>query len=78
VAERAADIDVGRARRALEAAEERLTELGGAVPGGDGAASGTEGAEGAADERVTEADAAKRRAEVRLEVAGADNRDAPA
>jgi len=76
VAERAGDIDVGRARRALESAEERLAELGGAVPGGDGASPGSEGTEGAADERVTEADAAKRRAEVRLEVAGADGRDA--
>jgi F-type H+-transporting ATPase subunit epsilon len=66
VAERAEDIDVDRARRALEAATERVTELGGTRTG-----SGGEGDEDTESERaLREAEGAQRRAEVRLEVAG--------
>jgi F-type H+-transporting ATPase subunit epsilon len=65
VAERAEEIDVERARRALEAADQRIAELG-------GARSGT--GEGAEDDptqvELASAEAARRRAEVRLEVAG--------
>ncbi len=65
VAERAEDIDVDRARRALEAATERVTELGGTRTGSG------EGDEDAESERaLREAEGAQRRAEVRLEVAG--------
>lgn len=60
VAERAEDIDVGRARRALEAAEQAMAEAG---AGEDGA--------GASWQRA-ETEAARRRAEVRLEVAATD------
>ena len=64
VAERAEDIDVERARRALEAAAARVGELAARATGG--------GAEqGAADTDLADAEAAHRRAEVRLEVAGA-------
>jgi F-type H+-transporting ATPase subunit epsilon len=63
VAERAADIDVERARRALEAAEQRVAELGGSRP--------SEGEETSTDRDLTEAENARRRAQVRLEVAGA-------
>jgi F-type H+-transporting ATPase subunit epsilon len=72
VAERAEDIDVERARRALDAATERVSELGGARSGtGDG------GEEDQVDRDLAEAGAAQRRAEVRLEVAGAtDSRGA--
>jgi F-type H+-transporting ATPase subunit epsilon len=63
VAERAEDIDVDRAQRALEAAEQRIADLGGsATPGGE---------EGADDRELAQAEAARRRAEVRLEVARA-------
>jgi F-type H+-transporting ATPase subunit epsilon len=65
VAERAEDIDVERARRALETATERVAELAGARSGG-GDGSETE----QADRDVADAEAALRRAEVRLEVAG--------
>ena len=65
VAERAEDIDVDRARRALEAATERVTELGGTRPG---AGDGDEDTE--AEQALREAEGAERRAEVRLEVAG--------
>ena len=65
VAERAEEIDVERARRALEVATERIAELGGARSGtGDG----SEDPE--ADRDLADAEAALRRAEVRLEVAG--------
>jgi F-type H+-transporting ATPase subunit epsilon len=72
VAERAEDIDVDRARRALDAASERVAELGGARSG-----SGESAEEGQADQDLADAEAAQRRAEVRLEVAGAtDSRGA--
>ncbi|HZU80732.1 MAG TPA: ATP synthase F1 subunit epsilon [Acidimicrobiales bacterium] len=61
IAELSGEIDVERARRALEEAERRLAELG--SRSGDDA--------GAGDRSVTEAEEARRRAEVRLEVAGA-------
>lgn len=64
VAERAPDIDLPRARRALEAADERLAELGASVTGGES----REGEEAGADDRVAQAQAARRRAEVRIEV----------
>jgi F-type H+-transporting ATPase subunit epsilon len=64
VAEHAGDIDVERARRALEAAGERVGELGARSAGG-----GTDNAP--ADVELADAEAARRRAEVRLEVAGA-------
>lgn len=61
VAEPTEEIDVERARRALEAAEARISELGGAtVPEGE-----------AADPALVAAQAARRRAEVRLEATGA-------
>jgi F-type H+-transporting ATPase subunit epsilon len=64
IAERVGDIDVERARRALEAAGERVGELAARAAGG--------GAENApADVELADAEAARRRAEVRLEVAGA-------
>jgi F-type H+-transporting ATPase subunit epsilon len=64
IAELADEIDVERARRALEEAEQRLAELGAPAAG--------PGEEGAAHEARarTEADDARRRAEVRLEVTG--------
>ena len=72
VAERAEEIDVDRARRALEAAEQRIAELG-------GSRSGT--GEGADDDpaqiELASAEAARRRAEVRLEVAGATESKGP-
>lgn len=64
VAELAEDIDVERARRALEGAESRLAELS---AGGRGPAEGEGGPSG--DVEVAEAEAARRRAEVRIEVA---------
>ncbi len=73
VAERATDIDVERARRALDAADERLTELGG--PTGSGETSGGEGA--TVDTQVLEAEAARLRAQVRLEVADAEHHTVP-
>ena len=62
VAERADDIDADRARRALERAEQRVAELGGTASAGE---------EGPEDSELSQAEAARRRAEVRLEVAGA-------
>ncbi|HEY5024937.1 MAG TPA: ATP synthase F1 subunit epsilon [Acidimicrobiales bacterium] len=72
IAERAEDIDVERARRALEVATELVTGLSGARTGaGDGSG------DVQADRDLIEAEAARRRAEVRLEVAGAaDSRGA--
>jgi F-type H+-transporting ATPase subunit epsilon len=67
VAERAEDIDVDRARRALELASQRVADLGGVRTGpGD---SGDEQTE--TDRELLDAEGALRRAEVRLEVAGA-------
>jgi F-type H+-transporting ATPase subunit epsilon len=54
VAELAADIDVARARRAAESAEARLAELRGAEP---------------TDPALVDAEAALRRAQVRIDVA---------
>ncbi|MGD0379481.1 MAG: ATP synthase F1 subunit epsilon [Acidimicrobiales bacterium] len=66
IAELAQDIDVDRARRALEAATQQVAELAGTRSGtGDG------GEEAPTDRALEEAEAAQRRAEVRLEVAGA-------
>jgi F-type H+-transporting ATPase subunit epsilon len=65
VAERAEEIDVERARRALEVATERVAELAGAQ---SGSGEGSEDSE--ADRELADAGAALRRAEVRLEVAG--------
>ena len=68
VAERAEDIDAQRARRALEAADQRLAELGGARPQ---AAEPAGGERGETNRELAEAEAARRRAEVRLEVVDA-------
>ncbi|HUI04775.1 MAG TPA: ATP synthase F1 subunit epsilon [Acidimicrobiales bacterium] len=65
VAELAGEIDVERARRALDAAGQRITELGAARAGP------SDSGDAAPAHAVTEAEAAQRRAEVRLEVAGA-------
>jgi len=65
IAELAQDIDVDRARRALDAATELVANLSGAR---SGAGDGSEDAQ--ADRDLVEAEAAQRRAEVRLEVAG--------
>lgn len=64
VAELAEEIDVERARVAQEAATHRVSELSGS--GRSGAGEGEE-----ADTELVEAEAAVRRAEVRLEAAGA-------
>ena len=78
LAELAGEIDVARAERARDAAQARVDELraqtgraagrpeGGAPPGGTGA----EGPLSPQDLELAEAEAALRRAEVRLEVAG--------
>ncbi len=63
VAERAEEIDVDRARRALDAAAQLVAELG-------GARAGDTSEEADADRALHDAEAAQRRAEVRLEVAG--------
>ena len=64
IAELAEEIDVDRARRALEEARQRLAELG--TPSGGGAEEGG----GPEDRARTEAEDSRRRAEVRLEVTG--------
>jgi F-type H+-transporting ATPase subunit epsilon len=64
VAELAEEIDVDRARAALEAAEARVAELGGAA-----SRAPAEGEE--ADPELVEAEAALRRAQVRLEAVDA-------
>lgn len=64
IAELEQEIDVERARRALEEADRRLSELG--TAGGGAPAEG----EGAAERQRREAEEGRRRAEVRLEVAG--------
>jgi F-type H+-transporting ATPase subunit epsilon len=70
VAELAEEIDVERARVAREAAESRVTELGG---GAGGRSAATPPAEGeVVDPELIEAEAELRRAEVRLEAADAD------
>jgi F-type H+-transporting ATPase subunit epsilon len=66
IAERAEDIDVERARRALDTATQLVTELAGARSGSGDAEEGAQ-----ADRALQDAVAAQRRAEVRLEVAGA-------
>jgi F-type H+-transporting ATPase subunit epsilon len=72
VAERAEDIDVERARRALEAATQRVADLAGAR---SGPGEGSEDSE--AERELADAESAQRRAEVRLEAAGvADARGA--
>jgi len=63
VAERAEEIDVDRAQRALEAAEARLGDAGSRTAGAGGE-------EEAADPELAEAAAAAERARVRIEVAG--------
>ncbi|MHB8328310.1 MAG: ATP synthase F1 subunit epsilon [Acidimicrobiales bacterium] len=68
IAELAGDIDVERARRALEEAAQELAELG--ARQGAGASQSDDGA-GPADRSVTRAEESRRRAEVRIEVAGA-------
>ncbi len=70
VAELAEEIDVDRARVALDAAEARVTEVGGAAGRSSGAGSGS----GEADEpdaELVEAEAELRRAQVRLEAVDA-------
>lgn len=65
-AELADDIDTARAQRSLEEADAKLSELA-----ASGRTPGESDEEGKTDVEVEEAAAAKRRAEVRLEVAGA-------
>ena len=64
IAELAGEIDVDRARRALEEAERELAQLGARA----GGAQADEGS-AAGDRAVAEAEQARRRAEVRIEVA---------
>ena len=72
IAELAQDIDVDRARRALDAATERVVDLAATSTGsGSGSGSGDGAEEAPVDRELVEAEAAQRRAEVRLEVAGA-------
>ncbi len=73
VAELTEEIDVDRARTALEAAEARLAELGaGGRPTGTGAAGGSASGDGdEPDPEVVEAEAELRRAQVRLEAVDA-------
>jgi F-type H+-transporting ATPase subunit epsilon len=73
VAELAEEIDVDRARTALEAAEARVAELGGgARTTGTGAAGGSAPGDGdEPDPEVVEAEAELRRAQVRLEAVDA-------
>jgi F-type H+-transporting ATPase subunit epsilon len=68
-AEKAEDIDVERARASLEAAEQKLSDLAAAGRTSHEADDGS----GSIDVEVAEAQGAKRRAEVRLEVAGASS-----
>lgn len=73
VAERAEDIDVPRAERAREVAQTRIDELQAIVGRSERPAVTTEGADeapSAEEQELAEAEAALRRAEVRLEVAG--------
>lgn len=67
VAELVEEIDVDRARAALERAEAQVNELGGAGRGaGSGAGAGAGGEEAQPDAVLVEAEAALRRAQVRL------------
>jgi hypothetical protein len=68
IAERAEDIDVERARRALDAATELVATLGGSRSG-----SSDESGDVQVDRDLLDAEAAQLRAEVRLEVAGAND-----
>jgi F-type H+-transporting ATPase subunit epsilon len=68
IAELAEDIDTERARLAREAAEARVSEL--ASAGRTGGTGGGSGEDEEVDVEVVEAEAALRRAEVRLEAAG--------
>jgi F-type H+-transporting ATPase subunit epsilon len=70
IAEAAEEIDVARAEQARAAAESRLSELRAAGRAG-AAERGPEAGGAETDPDVEEAEAALRRAEVRLEVAGA-------
>ncbi len=71
VAELAEEIDVDRARNALEAAEARVAELGGPA-GRTGSGAGTTGGEAEEpDAELVEAEAELLRAQVRLETADA-------
>jgi F-type H+-transporting ATPase subunit epsilon len=70
VAELAEEIDTERARAALEAAEARLSELGGAG-GRTAGGSGTSGEGDEVDPEVVDAEAALLRAQVRLEAVDA-------
>lgn len=71
VAELAGEIDAERARGALERAEARVTELGGA--GSRGASSAGAGEEETPDADLVEAEAAVLRAQVRLEAIDASS-----
>jgi F-type H+-transporting ATPase subunit epsilon len=70
VAERAEDIDVPRAEAAQEGARSRVEELKSQSGRAEGSRSGEEEGPTVADLELDEAEAALRRAEVRLEVAG--------
>ncbi len=63
IAELASDIDVERARRALEEAEREVSELEARVAGAIAEP------DGAAERALAESEAARRRAELRIEVA---------
>lgn len=67
VAELAENIDVARAQEALTAAQQRLEQL----RGGRGPSSSSEGDEGTVVVEIEVVEASVRRAEVRLQVAGA-------
>ncbi len=79
VAELAEEIDADRARAALEAAEARITELGGSPGrsagsgghGGSGQGAGGQGEDDTLDPELADADAAALRARVRLEAVDA-------
>lgn len=72
VAELVEEIDVDRARAALERAEAQLNELGGAGRGtGSGSGAGAASEESQPDAALVEAEAALRRAQVRLEAVDA-------
>ncbi len=69
VAEPVGEIDVARARAALEAGQARVAELGGSGAAASTSVSGDE--DGIVDVELAEAEAAVRRAEVRLEATDA-------
>jgi len=72
IAERAEDIDVERARRALDATTQLVEELAGTRT-----TSGDASEEAPVDRALADAEAAQHRAEVRLEVAGASESRTP-